>query len=202
MLQWLKSLFADALKQGVLAALALIVPPAAVISATGLGFLTTPHRVAGWAIVGAASLAGVFVFSVALNFMQWRRTALPRSVHLVAEGGFSGEPWWHTGAQGATPAMQICGSFHITNVTSFTITIPKSVLIASYRTWGVIPRRTRVEEAGLYEPLMAQSFVQDQFTWWISPPILKEGQVLHARVGLIDNLGRTSWGEWLDFKYR
>jgi len=199
MLQWLKSLFADALKAGVLAALALIVPPAAVIWATGLGFLTSSHRVAGWMIVGAASLGGVSVFSVALNFMQWRRASVPRSVHLVAQG----EPtalWWHMGKQGATPAMQIVGNFHITNVAPSHITIPRSVLTVAHNSWRVIPRRTRVEGPGLYRPIEAGSFVRDRLMW-ISPPIVKEGRVVHARVGLIDNLGRINWGEWLDFRY-
>ena len=199
MLRWLKSLFVDALKAEVLAILTVIVPPAAVIWATGWGFLTTSHRVAGWVIVGAASAGGVFVFSVALNIVQWRRAASPRSVHLVAQGELMAL-WWHMGAQGATPAMQIVGDFQITNVTSFNVTIPKSVLTVSHRTWKVIPRRTRVEGPGLYQPLRAQSFAQHRFMW-ISPPILKEGRVLHARVGLIDNLGRTNWGEWLDFRY-
>ncbi len=97
--------------------------------------------------------------------------------------------------------MCVAGDFHITNLRSQNISVPRTVLIVAHRRWHVIPRRLRIEGAGLYQGVEAGALVKDRLLWWIEPPVLQTGETLHAKVGFIDNLGQINWGEWLDWKY-
>ncbi len=98
--------------------------------------------------------------------------------------------------------MQVVGDFHVTNVSPFNVTVPRSILVVSHKVWGVIPWRTRVNGFGISQTVLkSHHLFRERLGWSIEPPLLKIGQVLHARPGLIDNFGRTNWGEWVDFKY-
>jgi len=96
--------------------------------------------------------------------------------------------------------MQIVGDFHITNVAPFAVTVPRTVLLVSYKACRVIPWRLRIEGPGVYKGIDARTLLRERLMWTIQPAILQQGQVLRAKVGLIDNLGRTNWGTWLEWK--
>jgi hypothetical protein len=179
-----------------------VLPPAAVLRAYGLSFIKTTHPVPGWLILCSAAVGGLFVFSAGLNIWQRlsQRRAARRTLAVVAEG-YPTSVHWSLGKRGDTPVMCVAGDFHITNLRSQNISVPRTVLIVAHRRWRVIPRRLRIEGAGVYEGIEAGALVRDRLLWWIEPPVLKTGETLHAKVGFIDNLGQINWGEWLDWKY-
>ncbi len=204
MIKWLRSLLADAAKSAILSLLATVTPPVAIVLTRGRAFMSTPSLVPGWALLVGAGAAGLLLFSIGLNVVQsirFRRAG-QQTLMIVAEGDPRGL-WWHMGAMGDAPAMQVFGGFHITNRSPYNVTIPRSVLLVSYRQWRVIPRQRRVESDGLFNTvLQAHHLVREQLHWWVVPPVLKSGQVLRAKVGVLDNFGRTNWGEWREWRYQ
>src|SRR5215472_2254219 len=147
MLKWLKSLFTDITKAAILSLLATLVPPAALVVSEGRDFVRMPHSVQGWVFLFGTGGAGLLVFSVVLNVAQWVRIrkATRRTLRIVAEG-YPTSVWWHMGAAvGGVPAMQVVGDFHITNVAPFDVTVPRTVLVVSYKVCWVIPWRLRIE---------------------------------------------------------
>lgn len=198
---WWHSLTINTVTAVIIAVVSGVLPPAAVLWAYGLSFFKTTHQVPGWVILSSVAVAGLFMFIVGFNIRQWskRRQAARGTLAIVAEG-YPTSLWWHMGAVGSAAAMQVVGDFHITNLTPHTLTVPRTILVASYKLWWIVPRRLRIEGAGVYEAVPGDALTRDRFSWWIEPPILQAGRTLHAKVGLIDNLGRTNWGEWLEWK--
>lgn len=180
-------------------------PPMAVLWAYGFGFITATHPIPGWAILGALVGAGLLVFSIGLNAAQWLRDRRRRrrTLTIVAEG-YPNALNWSMGEKTApvkAPVMMPCGDFHITNVTSSNMTIPRTVLVARYRLWGVIPWRRRVDGAFPSNVIQGRHLLRERLIWMVEPPFLNKGQTMRARVGLVDNLGQVNWGEWYDWSY-
>jgi hypothetical protein len=122
MAKWLRSLFTDVTKTAVLSLLAAAAPPAALVLSTGQDFASKAHAVPGWWLLVGAGAAGLLILSITLNVMQWirfRRSAR-RTLMIVAEGD-SSSLWWHMGSMGESPAMQVCGGFHITNRSPYNV---------------------------------------------------------------------------------
>jgi hypothetical protein len=201
---WWNSLTINAVTTVILTALFGALPPAGLLLAYGLDFITAAHLIPGWAVLCSVAVAGLFVASVGLNVRQWaaRRRHMQRTVQVVAQG-YSTSLLWDMGTRVGppdSPVMSVRGDFVVTNLTPLSVTVPRAVLLASYRSWYVVPRRKRVEGPGVYKPISGQGQVSERLQWEIEPPVVRRGEVLRAKVGLIDHLGRTNWGEWLHWK--
>ena len=182
-----------------------VLPPLGVLLASGRRFSTTAHLVPGWLILCASAAAGLFAASVGLNIGQLlvRRRAARRTLSIVAEGHPNALNWsigeWAKPAK--APVMQPCGDFHITNLSSANITVPRTVLVAKHMLWGFIPWRRRVEGASSRNVINARYVTQERLIWFVERPFLKKGQTMQAKVGLVDNLGQVNWGEWSTWTY-
>ena len=206
MRNWVKSLFAglltDEIKGLVTVGLsALLASQGALLWAYGVGFLRNSHPVFGWLIASAVGVGVLFLPSVALNVIQWRRARRTRNFVIVAEG----HPMalhWGMGTQGDKPVMIVAGDFHITNLTAQNLGVPRTELIVSYWTWGVIPRRKRVAGIASVNVIQGRKQGRERLIWMIEPPVLKRGQTLRARPVIVDGLDHVNKGKWRDWIYR
>src|SRR5437016_8773369 len=194
MLKWLRSLLTDAVKTILLSIVATTTPPALVVWARGVSYITTAHAVPGWLVLVGAALAGLSVFSAVLNVAQWLRgrRAARQTLRIVAEG-MPMALRWSMGSRMDTKAkiMQVSGDFHVTNITQQNVTAPRAILVVSYRRWRLIPWRLRVEATGPEGVLPARHLSRQHPSSMIEPATVKAGDALRAKVGLIDNFGHA-----------
>lgn len=166
----------------------------------GKEFVWSSHPVPGWVLVGSAGVAGLCVVGVGLHLYQWLRRR--RGGLLAIEHTGPRALWWQVGKRGDVSVMMPCGDFHVSNRTPAYVAVPRSVLVVSYRRGGVLPARRRVDGFGVFNPLEGHAARQERLFWEIEPPVLREGEVLRARICLIDHLGGENWTGWLRWPYR
>src|SRR5688572_22823465 len=183
-----------------------LIPPAAVVLAWGTEFVRNSHPVPGWVILLTTALLGLLGLSVAFNvksLLQHRR-GRRRMVAIVPEG-YAHSLHWSLGERqtraGSIPSMMVVGDFQITNLTKGGVGVPRTVLVAWARFWGIIPYRVQVVGPGLFQDLQADTGRHERLHWTIDPPIRTAGRPLRAKVGLVDHLGRMIWTPWIRWPY-
>jgi hypothetical protein len=104
--------------------------------------------------------------------------------------------------RGEQRVMMPHGRFFIVNLRDGgRVAVPRSVLVVSYRRWGVVPARRYVDGFGLHEDLDGRAGREQSLHWEIEPPVLKEHDTLVAKVCLIDHGGGENWTGWLRWPY-
>ena len=95
--------------------------------------------------------------------------------------------------------MMPVGDFEITNLTEASVGVPRSILVIRYKWWNCLPARRRVEGFGPFHPVQGRKTIKDRLHWQVEPPILTKGEVLSAKVCLVDHLGGENWTKWLQW---
>ena len=193
-LRWIWDVFGSSIKAAVAAAL----PSGAALAIVGRDFVTSPHLVPGWVIALILALAGLGALGAWTGWTGWRKRR--RGGPLVIEHRGPRALNWTMGKRGSQDVMMVLGDFSITNRASFTAITPRSVLVLSYKRWGFLPARRHIDGFGV-EPIEALSVRKDRLEWHLEPPILNRGDLLVARVCLIDQLGTENWTNWLRWTY-
>jgi hypothetical protein len=93
------------------------------------------------------------------------------------------DPWWHMGAQGGRPAMQIATHWLVTNVADRSTILTKATMS---RGWF---RREYDGRVFHDEAIPVDSAVDVLIDFWVIPPFRKVGESFSARLTLVDNLG-------------
>jgi len=176
-----------------------LVGSAGVYVIAGKDFVWSSHSVPGWALVGFAGVAGLCVASVGAHLYRWLHAK--RGGLLAVEHTGPHALRWQMGKRGDVPIMMPCGDFYITSLSSANVAVPRSVLLVGYRRWGVLPASRRVDGAGVFETLKGHGARKERLIWHIEPPVLREGEVLRAKICLIDHLGGENWTGWLRWPY-
>lgn len=166
----------------------------------GKEFVWSSHLVPGWVLVGTAGVGGLCIVSIGIQVHQWLRRKRTRLVAIEHIGPHA--LWWQMGTRGDVAIMMPFGDFHVTNCTAETVAIPRSVLIVSYRRWGFLPARRRIDGFGFFKPLDGCEAGKERLHWQIEPPVLKKGDILCAKVCLIDHLGGENWTKWLRWRFQ
>lgn len=120
--------------------------------------------------------------------------------------------WWHMGAMGQAPAMQVVGDFHFTNISEEPNLIMGTFLIAYYRRRGWIPSSKRTDGGilvrhwgediyGQHE-ILPRATTEGREDWWIAPPVKEVGEPLQGRACFIDRFGNKHWTDILTWHYR
>ncbi len=204
MWNWLKSLFGGLLQDGVKSVItfgigAALTSQGAALWAYGWDFVWSPHPIPGWIIFVAVGLVILFVSSVVLNLIQWRRTR-QRNFAIVAEGHPTALHW-SMGKNGDRPVMMVSGDFSIANLSQNNLVIPRIELIVAYKVFGFIPWRRRVVGIIANNVIQARKQGRDRLFWMIDPPVLRQGQTLRARPVIVDSFNRISRGDWREWPY-
>ena len=181
----------------VLGAVLGFLPPAAVIKAYGVDFITKQHQVPGWAILLVIGLAGpILLVGVVYYYRHHRSSRLLQNLTAVPEG-YPSSLNWSLGKRGDQPVMLVVGDFVITNATKGPLIVPRTVLVLSY-TFMRFPRRYIVGP-GVWEPIDARTAKKDRLIWTVESPIRRSGKTLNARVCFIDQFNREYWTPWLSW---
>lgn len=109
--------------------------------------------------------------------------------------------WWHMGAIGDQPAMQIVGDLNVTNISKYGV----FVMGAKLRKPKAIGHAlVRAHDSNMYSTkhIIPQGGVSDlRFDFFVQPPVCKEGQRFKADVAIIDQFGNEHWLKGLEFSY-
>ena len=109
--------------------------------------------------------------------------------------------WWHMGAIGNEPAMQIVGDLNITNISKYGI----FVMGARLRKPNAIGHAlVRAQNQNLYDSkhLVPPGAVSDlRFSFFVQPPVQAEGKAFRADVAIVDQFGNEHWLTGLRFPY-
>ena len=109
--------------------------------------------------------------------------------------------WWHMGAMGKEPAMQVVADLRVTNISRYNILIsavklkmPKVIGHA-----GIIDHA--VEENGEFL-IPENGTCRVRFHCWVVPPVKQKDQDFVADIALIDQYGNEHWMKKVKFTYK
>ncbi|GEM_PF-3764971 len=181
----------------VLGAILGLLPPAAVIKAYGLDFITKQHQVLGWAILLVIGLVGPLLLVGIVHYYRHHRSSRGVQNLTAVPEGFPHSLQWSTGKRGDQPIMFVVGDFVITNASNGALIVPRTILVLSY-TFMRFPRRY-VVGPGVWQPIDARTARKDRLMWTVEPPIRRPGKTLNARVCFIDQFNHEYWTQWLSW---
>ena len=109
--------------------------------------------------------------------------------------------WWHMGAMGDQPAMQIVGDLNVTNISKYGIFVMGAKL---RKPKAVGHAKVRAHDSNIYSSknIIQQGGVSDlRFDFFVQPPVCEIGQSFKADVAIIDQFGNEHWLKGLEFPY-
>lgn len=109
--------------------------------------------------------------------------------------------WWHMGAMGDQPAMQIVGDLNVTNISKYDV----YVMGAKLRKPNAIGHAlVRARDSNMYSTkhVIPQGGVSDlRFDFFVQPPVCEKEKLFKADVAIIDQFGNEHWLKGLEFPY-
>jgi len=99
--------------------------------------------------------------------------------------------WWHLGSSNNKPAMQVHGSWYVTNITEKEVLILRASLSRFMRpsiNGTIIVRHPTDNIYGRY-PILPNETTHASTSFWLLPPFKKEGKDFKATVILVDQFG-------------
>lgn len=125
---------------------------------------------------------------------------IPRKTLVLLPKPGRGSTWWHLGSVGDQPAMQIVGSFTVTNITRLNI-LPAVAKMRKPALLGhVMVKDLHSDYHGAY-PIPPAGTTDLSLDFWISPPVCDEGRAFTADLAVVDQFGNEHWLKGVEFKY-
>lgn len=109
--------------------------------------------------------------------------------------------WWHMGAMGDQPAMQIVGDLNVTNISKYGVFVMGAKL---KKPKAIGHALVRAHDSNMYgtKHVIPQGGVSDlRFDFFVQPPMRQKGQLFKADVAIIDQFGNEHWLKGLEFPY-
>jgi hypothetical protein len=109
--------------------------------------------------------------------------------------------WWHMGAMGDQPAMQIVGDLNVTNISKYGVFVMGAKL---RKPKAVGHALVHGHDSDMYSTknIIPQGGVSDlRFDFFVQPPVREKGQPFKADVAIIDQFGNEHWLRGLEFPY-
>lgn len=108
------------------------------------------------------------------------------------------ETWWHMGAKGKEPAMQVVARFYATNLTG---THNLLAMYAKLRKPASMGNASFVVNHKSIDKLEPKCTAMVHVDFWIRPPIKNAGEEFVADVGIVDQWGQEHWIKKVKFRY-
>jgi hypothetical protein len=109
--------------------------------------------------------------------------------------------WWHMGAMGDQPAMQIVGDLNVTNISKYNVVVMGAKL---RKPKAVGHAMVRAHDSNIYgqKHSIPQGGISDlRFDFFVQPPVNEKGKLFKADVAIIDQFGNEHWLKGLEFPY-
>ncbi|KVH12229.1 hypothetical protein WS85_12895 [Burkholderia anthina] len=111
-----------------------------------------------------------------------------------------GGTFWHMGASGDKPIMQIVARVRATNIYLGDVHIVGAKLKKPKAMGSVLVRQYNSNVFGSFE--IFQGEMSDVLVnFWVQPPVLPKGRTLKARMALIDQFNNEHWAD-IEFPYQ
>lgn len=110
--------------------------------------------------------------------------------------------WWHMGAMGGKPAMQVVGDLNVTNVSKMEVEVmgaklrkPRTVgnAIVTVLNSHTFNGRNRIPRTGVRDL---------RFDFFVQPPVCAAGKPFKGDVAIVDQFGNEHWLKGLIFVYQ
>lgn len=128
--------------------------------------------------------------------------AVPAKTMVLIPVSGSNALWWHMGAVGKQPAMQIVGDLNVTNISHYDVCVMGVKLKKPKATGHAV---VRAQNSKLYSSshIIPQGGLSDlRFDFFVQPSVRKVGERFTADVAIIDQFGNEHWLKGLEFSYR
>jgi hypothetical protein len=108
--------------------------------------------------------------------------------------------WWHMGAMGDQPAMQIVGDLNVTNISKYGVYVMGAKL---RKPKAIGHAMVREHNSNVYgQHIIPQHGVSDlRFDFFVQPPVCEKGKLFKADIAIIDQFGNEHWLKGLEFPY-
>lgn len=109
--------------------------------------------------------------------------------------------WWHMGAIGEQPAMQIVGDLNVTNISEYGVFVMGAKLRKPKAVGHAV---VRAHDSNMYSTkhTIPQGAVSDlRFDFFVQPPVCERGKSFKCDVAIIDQFGNEHWLKDLEFPY-
>lgn len=161
-----------------------------------IGFLTILGTIFGWFGNAWRWTASLFRPKALVGVIE-----VPSKTMVLIPVSRQNALWWHMGAMGDQPAMQIVGDLNVTNISKYGV----FVMGARLRKPKVVGHAlVRAHDSNVYgsNNIIPQSGVSDlRFDFFVQPPMREAGQSFKADVAIIDQFGNEHWLKGLEFPY-
>ncbi|MDT7042950.1 hypothetical protein [Candidatus Nitronereus thalassa] len=125
---------------------------------------------------------------------------IPRKTLVLLPKSNPNTTWWHMGASGGEPAMQIVGHFTVTNISKFNV-LPTLVKMKKPKILGHVMCRKMNEN--IYGSFMIPGggTTDLSYDFWIFPPVQEKNEPFKADIAIVDQFGNEHWIKGVDFPY-
>lgn len=109
--------------------------------------------------------------------------------------------WWHMGAMGDQPMMQIVGELNVTNISKYGVYVMGAKL---RKPRAVGHALVRAQDSNIYSQadIIPQGGVSAlRFDFYVQPPVCDKGKLFKADVAIIDQFGNEHWLKGLEFPH-
>lgn len=169
---------------------------AQVIVAIAIGVLTILGTIFGWFGKLWCWVASLFRPSSPVGVID-----VPKKTLILIPVSRQNALWWHMGAIGDQPAMQIVGDLNITNISKYGVFVMGARL---RKPRAVGHALVRAHDSNMYgtKHVIPQGAISDlRFDFFVQPPVCKKGEKFKADVAIIDQFGNDHWLKGLEFPY-
>lgn len=126
---------------------------------------------------------------------------VPKETVRLVPGRGPRSSWWHMGSMDNKPAMQLSAHFIVTNITHGDVLVV-SARVRKPKTVGIVATRAHEENIYGQYPIPAANVSELSLSFWIQPPVRKEGQPFTADLVVVDHFGNEHTVRRVEFDYR
>ena len=161
-----------------------------------IGLLTILGTIFGWFGKAWRWVSSLFKPKPPVGIIE-----VPSKTMVLIPVSRSNAVWWHMGAMGDQPAMQIVGDLNVTNISKYGVFVMGAKL---RKPKAVGHALVRAHDENIYSTkhVIPQGAVSDvRFDFFVQPPVCEKGKPFKADVAIIDQFGNEHWLKGLEFPY-
>ena len=125
---------------------------------------------------------------------------IPKKTIVIIPTANPKNTWWHMGSSSGKPAMQIAGSFKVTNITKYNILLTAAEMKKARILGHVSVKDTKSQYHGSYM-IPGGATTDLSFHFWIMPPFKDKDESFKADIAILDQFANKHWIRNIEFHY-